>query len=381
MSQPADIPLISVGAQTPIGRSAAASAASVRAGITRAHEHAHWRDHDGEPVIVHRARWLPETPSLEARWLALAIDAALEALAGLLGAGGSLAPSDLQLGVYVGLPEARPGISGTALETFQQHFSEALRQGMSRIFQAEPESRWEIAHLTLLPHGHASGIEALDQAVKSLTSGQETFCLVGGVDSYLHPETLAWLDSHEQLHSVDNAWGLAPGEGAGFCLLASKRIQDRLQTRLQRKPLARVRAVALTQEPHRIKTQTICTGDGLTRAFHTVLQPLQGEKIDQLVIDLNGEVYRGEELGFASVRTQEHFVTLSDLLAPSTAWGDVGAASGPLFLSLAVQAGARGWSRGPRWLVSTSSESGLRGVALLELEPGSNLRSGPSSPL
>jgi len=377
-----DISLFGVGAQTPIGRSAPASAASVRAGITRAQEHAHWRDHDGEPVVEHRARWLPDTPDPAHRMLALATEAALESLSGLQGASAAgLSPADRQLGVYVGLPELRPGLTPSTLETFQQSFSEQLRLGIAQVFQAEPEARWELTHVTILPHGHASGIEALEKAVQSLRTGQETFCLVGGVDSYLHPDTVAWLDSHEQLHGVDNAWGLAPGEGAGFCLLASRRIQEQLLARLQRKPLARIRAVTLAQEPHRIKTQSICTGEGLTQAFHSVLKHLQGEQVDQLVIDLNGEVYQGEELGFASVRTGEHFAALGDLLAPSTAWGDVGAASGPLFIALAVQAGARGWSRGVRWLVSTSSEGGLRGVALLELEPGLDSRSGPSSHL
>lgn len=344
-----DICIFAVGAQTALGRSAPACAAAVRAGITRAQEHPTWQDADAEPVVVHRARWLDLELTGAPRLLALAIDAALEALPERLPA---------PLGVYVGMPELRPGLTPALLEAFQVGLHEALG------------ARGELLHVTLLPTGHASGVAGLEQARQSLSRGQETLALVGGVDSYLHPETLRWLDEQHQLHSLENAWGMAPGEGAGFCLLASQG-QERL---LQHPPLARLRAVSLSQEPHPLKSRAVCTGDGLTRAFHAALESLRGEKIDQLLLDLNGEIYRSEELGFASVRTQEHFVALDELLTPALSWGDVGAASAPLFVSLAVQAAQRGWSRGPRWLLSTSSEGGLRGVVLLELETPSRLK-------
>lgn len=338
-----DVFIFGVGAQTSVGRSASACAAAVRAGITRAQEHASWQDHDAEPVVVHRARWLDEQSVGTTRLLELATDAAREALPERLPA---------PVGVYVGMPELRPGITPAMLEQFQHDLHIRLSE------------RMELTHLTLLPTGHAAGVAALEQATQALLRGQEHFVLIGGVDSWLHPETIRWLDEHEQLHGVGNAWGLAPGEGASFCLLANKREG----AQLQRPPLARIGALSVTQEAHRLKSRTVCTGEGLTRAFHEAQAGLQGAKIDQLVIDLNGEIYRSEELGFASVRTQEHFLALSELLAPARCWGDVGAASAPLFMMLAVQAAARGWSRGPRWLLSTSSEGGQRGVVLLELE-------------
>ena len=51
--------------------------------------------------------------------------------------------------------------------------------------------------------------------------------------------------------------------------------------------------------------------------------------------------------------------------APADCWGDVGAASGPLYISLVVEAEARGYSRGPLSLVWASSVAGQRAAATL----------------
>jgi 3-oxoacyl-[acyl-carrier-protein] synthase-1 len=82
---------------------------------------------------------------------------------------------------------------------------------------------------------------------------------------------------------------------------------------------------------------------------------------------MNGEPYRADEYGFTVARTSERFVDAADFLAPADCWGDVGAASGPLYLGLAAAAGRRRYSQGPYWLAWTSSESGERCAALLHV--------------
>jgi len=56
--------------------------------------------------------------------------------------------------------------------------------------------------------------------------------------------------------------------------------------------------------------------------------------------DLNGERYRSTEYTYALLRTEELFVK-TRVGHPADCWGDVGAASGPLFASLALPAVAR----------------------------------------
>jgi 3-oxoacyl-[acyl-carrier-protein] synthase-1 len=87
-----------------------------------------------------------------------------------------------------------------------------------------------------------------------------------------------------------------------------------------------------------------------------------------MICDQNGEPYRADEFGFALVRLSERFSGGSDFLAPADCWGDVGAASGPLFVALAAAAAERGYARGPYYLAWASSESGERVAALLGLD-------------
>lgn len=92
-----------------------------------------------------------------------------------------------------------------------------------------------------------------------------------------------------------------------------------------------------------------------------------------MICDINGERYRGEEWGFVCLRLSQYFDDPTAYDSPADCWGDMGAASGPLFIMLACQAIARGYAKGPRALLWTSSEGGLRGAAVIETL-GKNMR-------
>ncbi len=60
-------------------------------------------------------------------------------------------------------------------------------------------------------------------ATEQIQQGAFEACLVGGVDSYFHPDTMEWLDANRQLAGAVSRSGFVPGEGAGFCLLMTER--------------------------------------------------------------------------------------------------------------------------------------------------------------
>ena len=93
---------------------------------------------------------------------------------------------------------------------------------------------------------------------------------------------------------------------------------------------------------------------------------LPNERINQIFCDINGERYRGEEWGFVCLRLSQYFDDPTAYLSPAECWGDMGAASGPLFAMLVCQAAARSISKGQRTMLWASSQRGLRGVAVLE---------------
>jgi len=340
-----ELAILGCGARTPLGFDRLSSAAAFRAGVSVIAEHPLLIDRFGEPMMVTRDAGLdPDLDGLK-RLSALAIPAAREALAPLEGTGG--AP---KVAIVVSLGEQRPGQDSRTGAMLVDALCDALN-GTIRI-----------GHQQHWMGGHAGGILAMEAAGRLLTEGGTDMVLAGGVDSYLCRDTLEWLDDNEQLHSEGNIYGFCPGEGAGFVLLA------RMETarRLGLPPLIALVSVGSGIEKNLIKTEDICLGDGLAAAFRTAAEPLrEAEKIDRIVCDMNGERYRGNEYGFAAVKVSGLFKDAAGFEAPADCWGDVGAASGPLYVSLVVEAEERGYSKGPLSLIWASSEKGRRAAAIL----------------
>ena len=338
-----------LGASTPVGRDAWSSAAAVRAGISGFAEHPHMIDTAGEPMRVAIASWLDvrECAGVD-RFESLLLPAIEQALPPLLKADG-----DLRVAVALGLPAARPGLPAD----LEAH----LRAALSTVF---PKRFTATAALSV---GHAAGLFGMYAACRKMADGAFDACMIAGVDSYLEPETLEWLEKQDQLHGagrLNNAWGFIPGEGAGAVLLATEAVVGRLGL----EPMARVLSVGKGTEPNRIKTETVCIGEGLTAAFREGLGGLPvGAKVTDVYCDMNGEPYRADEFGFAVLRTKEAFKSASDFVAPADCWGDVSAASAPLALLLSVAASKKAYSNGPYAFLWASSEGGERGSALLAL--------------
>jgi 3-oxoacyl-[acyl-carrier-protein] synthase-1 len=348
--QPIDV--VALGASTPVGRDAWSSAAAVRAGISGFGQHPYMIDSAGEPMQAAIAPWLDIGLSGVERFAALLFPAIDQALLPLSGNG----THPLRLALSLGLPGPRPGLPAD----LQPALLRALGDKYRGAFVA----------VAAFPNGHAAGLLALEAAAKRLGQGTLDACVVAGVDSYIEPETLEWLEESDQLHGAGprhNAWGFIPGEAAGAILLARRAIVERLQ----RLPLGRVLGLGMSFEPNRIKTRTVCIGEGLAQAVRGALQGLpDGLKVTDVYCDMNGEPYRADEYGFTCMRTGESFESGSDFVAPADVWGDVAAANGPLFVGLAAIANTKGYANGGYALAWSSSESGERVAALIGARSG-----------
>jgi 3-oxoacyl-[acyl-carrier-protein] synthase I len=335
-----------------VGLNASATSAAVRASVSAMAEHPFMVDRMGLPMVVCADTALATDLDGVERLLALAVPPAWEALGPLLGRQRVL-PEDVR--VFLALPEDRPGRSTDLESRMTEWFGTTLANDI------------QIGEVTCQPSGHAAGIQCIEQAVASIQRGQSRLCLVGGVDSYLEADTLEWLDGQEQLHSESTIWGFCPGEAAGFCLLAS----PDMATSLDLPTPVEVLSVASASEANRIKTETVCIGEGLSEAFRNTLAELPAEcRVSHTICDLNGEPYRGNEYGFAMLRSSGKFDDHADIQTPADCWGDVGAASGPLFVTLAAFAARKRYAPGPFTFVWASSEGGLRATALLRAVTG-----------
>ena len=344
-----DACIVGCGARTVVGLRAWTTAAAVRAGISRLGFHPYLLDQHGDEMRVAMDGKLDERLGGEDRMRLLAewpLEEACE----------PVAPFLLRAAVFLGLPEPRPGWSADA----------ALPLARDVVAEVAPAIHPE--RVVALPHGHASALMGMARAIETLRAGDCEVAIVGGVDSYMHVDTLEWLDGGGRLHNDrDSRSSFVPGEGAGFVALAS-----RSWCRAHRVPvLARVVGLGLAEEPNRIGTQTVCTGEGLSRAIREATQglALPEEKIGDTFCDINGERYRNEEFAFAALRNPHPFVDANRFTAYADGWGDVGAATGAL-LTICAVASLRGrhFAKTDHVMVIASSEGGLRGALVVSVE-------------
>lgn len=330
-----------VGARTAVGMNAAGSAAAVRAGIAGFHQHPFMVDAAGKKMIVARAPYLDADLAGQQRFSQLAAAAVAETIAAL----GALVTAPVP--VFIGLPPERPGRPRRLDDVAAAVVREIEGRGI------------KIATLEAIECGHAAGALAIRRAWQVVASGAADIALAGGVDSYLEPETLEWLEVNDQLHSAgkeNNPYGFVPGEAAGFVWLAAPQAMARSALPI----VTEVVATASALETRLVKTDAVCTGEAMTELFRSLAEEPIVYRADHLYCDMNGEPYRADEFGFAVIRAGELLVDPHVFTAPADCWGDVGAASGPLYLMLADRAARKGYAAGPIQAAFTSSESGER---------------------
>lgn len=342
----AQVEVVAVGARTPVGLTAASSAAAVRAGISRYAEYP-FIDLRGEPVVVAADRLLETRLEGRDRLLPMA-GSVLEEMETRLGEkilyGGKLR-------VLLALPETRPG------------FSESDAAWVVESLTVRFRARTSSASVELAGRGHAGAIRAVEQAMAECSERLDHLFLVVGAESYHHPNTFMWLERGRRFAQPGIRGGFTPGEGAGGLALMSAGLRRRLSL----PALAIVRGARTAQETRLRDSETGSFGVGMTQAVQGAISGLDllREGVDTVYTDINGERYRSEEWGFVALRAPAAWKT-PGYKAPSDCWGDVGAAFGALGGVLAIQAFARRYARGPRTLVMAGSDSGLRGAMLLQ---------------
>ncbi|MDX8514042.1 beta-ketoacyl synthase N-terminal-like domain-containing protein [Mesorhizobium captivum] len=342
------IGLAGLAARTPVGLRPESAAAAVRAGISAISEHPFFVDRNGEPIrLAQDAVMGPDMPVAE-RMKELLLSTLLQ-----LPQAAALSANGLRTLLIIGAPEPRPG----------------LPDGVGEMLGRAVMGRFGSTNLRVqyLANGHAAGMLAFGVAAKAIDEGKTDLAVVAGVDSYQEYQTLEWMDETGQLKSEVNRDGFFPGEAAGACLLARRNLISELGLEL----LGRLTAVSIAPERITIKRHgegEVCVGEGLSSAFLGLGPAIDRDrrKITDTYCDLNGQRYRSEELVYAILRVQHLSDDATHYLHPADCWGDVGAASGPLFAALAHAAASKGYSHGSRAALWASSEGGERAVTLLD---------------
>lgn len=321
------------------------AAAAIRAGIVRVGEHEVLVDAHGEPLrVAQDAKLDPDVPHGD-RMLTLGAHC-LRLLAERL----PLHPS-VMLPLLLSLPEPRPGFSAADERRLEQRI-------------AGPSNGLRLQSVRTVARGHAGALQALQIAAQLVARSPDGLCVVGGIDSHLEPSTLRWLSSNRRLVEEGSRSGFFPGEGACFAVVASHATRRALGL----PSLAVIRSIGIAHETRVIGGELDNLGHGLTDAVMQACGALGGRRIDRVYCDINGERYRTEEWGFATLRTSQWLRDPADYVAPARQWGDLGAATGTALACLAIAAWQRGYARGPLAMLVAGSDAGLRGALVLEQE-------------
>lgn len=343
-----------LGVTSPLGDTAATTAAAVRAGVSRRRESA-FLNHRGDPMITAQipdaalpalAPALADRPPRHRRLLRIATHALREATRDL--ADTSRVP------LLLALPEPLPGsdspFDASLLVDLQIQAGLALRTDLG----------------ALAPPGRAGALAALPAAAALLRDPAVPFVLVGGVDSYIDADLLARLDGERRVTAVGVRDGFAPGEGAAFVLLARERELPGSRARAALGP------AGLGHEPGHRHSGVPHRGDGLADAVREALRGRAAGSVRSVHAGLNGEHEGARAWGVAAVRSSDGFAPDLRVLHPADCLGDPGAAMAPTAIALAAIDLERGDLAGPV-LIWCACDGPLRAAAVLDdhADPGS----------
>jgi 3-oxoacyl-[acyl-carrier-protein] synthase I len=350
---PAEI--LSTGMVTPVGLTARATAAAVRAGIvrvkllelpgTRREFFQGFLDEEHLPPLVDvLASCSSSVSAHHQRLLRLTSGALQEAATGVA----------RPLPLLLALPERRPGLG----EPPGPHFLELLR-----IQSGVP---FDLQNSRLFPLGRAGGLVALAHAMRLLATGRVRGVLVGGVDTYMNQDLLRVMDGEGRLLTPGLSDGFIPGEGAALLQLSLPGEGKRRG----HTPLARITSVGLGHEEGHRYSDKPYRGEGLSLAFRELFRNGYGRSnpVRCVYAGLNGENFWAKEWGVAYLRHSRNFAEPLRIEHPSECTGDPGAALGPLMVALAAVGLRKGYREGP-CLVWCSSDREERAAVLVESTP------------
>lgn len=317
----APIQLVGMGALAPVGLEPRAIAAAVRAGLSRFAE-SEWllRKRDGEPIRVSLLATLEFRLSARERMRQLAIDAGVQAIAPLVQ--GSRWPAGASIPMVLSVPPRRPGLEAGDGATLAREIMSAL--------PLPPDKRLSGVFDT----GREGGLAALSYAAGLFATRKAEVCLVGGIDSPRDVELLHWLEGLGRLKDEETPSGFIPGEGAAFLLVCSEEFRRRVNLT----SFGAVTPPVQAMEPNPWYLGKPCLGEGLTEAVRRALATgLPGSAPAGTVwADLNGESWRVDEWMYAYLRTTDRHGEPLRLRHPADCLGDLGAATGPMLVTLAA---------------------------------------------
>jgi len=325
---------------TPVGLTAPASCAAMRAGISRLQD----------LTIFH-----PDREPLIGAYVEAADFADAEIHVHLLASCLQELTADWQVdriaesGWFFGLSE--PGRVGRPARIDRWLVPELER----RLGWSLPPNR-----VWIVQAGRTSVLRAVAAARKLLAERAVRRCVIAGVESDVDETSVAELYKTRRLKTTENPDGLYPGEAAAAVEILSSPSGSAADVRIT--------GLGFGMEPHPIGAVQPCRADGLTAAVRSALAEarLDFADLDGRISDVTGEQYYFREAGLVVSRLLRQHKDGFPLWHSADAIGDVGAAVGAVLLGVAATALQKGYAPGPNLICQTGADSGTRAVAIVQ---------------
>ena len=345
---------------TAVGRDAATTCASFRAGIKRASQLSYFElDGEGDEEPVSLLGFVAETAALEAEGLGKVVALGATALRDLLSQQRSPTGSAEPVGMYLVLPDlagrlVKDGSEPDAVrsaDTFVSSCNAHLRRRLITACGLDLNvGVWDCTF-----GAQTEYFAALRKAADALAEGKISRCIVGGIDSFIDPDSLTWALSSGRLLTDTNTNGFYPGEAAVFVQLEKGPVA-------QNAPVASI--VLPMQEVH---DSGGSVGVNLASAIRAALVAGERETVGLIIGGLNGEFNRSNHWGHAVTRLAGEYpgVVGAPVWSPVEAFGETGCATVGLGIGLGIKAFERGYANTNEILLWALADSGRAGAMLL----------------
>ena len=326
--------IVGSGLVTSVGLSAAAAAAAIRAAVSNA-QLTRFMDWGGEWIAAHVVPI--EAPNPRAKLLQMAATAIGECLASVA------RESSKGTALVLCLPEpARPSTGHEVGESAVAELSDMVGADFS-------------AHSSTIAAGRVGGFVALHRARTLLYEGNADAVLVAGVDSYVNWPALSHFENRYRLLTSKNSDGFLPGEAAAAVMV----------TRPVAGTALRCDGLGFAKESATVDASVPLRADGLVEAIRAAARDADcgPQDFDLRITALSGEQYYFKEAALAMARLIRDPMAEAELWHPADCVGEVGAAAGPLAMTVAAIACAKGYAPATRILCHLSNDGAERSAA------------------
>jgi 3-oxoacyl-[acyl-carrier-protein] synthase I len=328
--------IVGSGLVTSVGLSTAAAAAAIRAGVSNA-QLTRFMDWGGEWISAHVVPI--EAPNPRAKLHRMAVTAIDECLAS------GARETHKRTALVLCLPEpSRPNSGDEFGESAVTELSTALGTDWS-------------PHSCAVAVGRVGGFVGFDRARTLLYDGNADAVVVAGVDSYVNWPALSHFENRYRLLTSRNSDGFLAGEAAAAVMV----------TRPAAGTALRCEGLGFAEESATIDAGLPLRADGLVEAIRAAARDAdcRPQDFDLRISGLSGEQYYFKEAALAMSRLIREPVSEAELWHPADCVGEVGAAAGPLAVSIAATACAKGYAMATRILCHLSNDGPERSAAFL----------------